>query len=296
MLRLLVAEGNKAADRRRIAASAGATPGEGYAALLRRLAPEARVDIFAPADAEAAIPAPLENYQGVVFTGSALNIYKREPESLRQVDFMRELFARNAPIFGSCWGLQVAAVAAGGEVGPNPRGREIGFARKITLTDAGRAHPMHEGRPAVFDAPAVHADEILRLPENAIVTAFNEASSVQAAEIRCGAGVFWGVQYHPEYDLHDVATTILRYGPALVEEGFFESTAALENYAADLESLQRDPKQHDIARGRALGRDLLDAPTRALEISNWVERCVNQTGHSSMRFRQRGPRGDRGAT
>jgi GMP synthase (glutamine-hydrolysing) len=276
VLRLLVAEGNKAADRRRIAASAGATPGESYAALLCRLAPEARVDICAPADAGAAIPAPLENYQGVVFTGSALNIYKREPESLRQVDFIRELFARGAPIFGSCWGLQVAAVAAGGEVGPNPRGREIAFARNITLTEAGRAHPMHEGRPLVFDAPAVHGDEILRLPETTIVTAFNETSSVQAAEIRYGAGVFWGVQYHPEYDLHDVATTILRYGPRLVEEGFFQSVAELEDYAADLESLRRDPKRNDIALRRGIGSDLLDVRTRACEISNWVERRVKE--------------------
>ena len=274
MLRLLVAEGNKAADRLRIAESAGVTPGESYAAVLRRFAPDAHVEICTPADASATIPV-LDDCDGVVFTGSALNIYKQELESLRQVDFMRELFTRGAPIFGSCWGMQVAAVAAGGDVGPNSRGREVAFARKIRLTEAGRAHPMHRGRTVAFDAPAIHADEIVRLPENATVTASNDMSAVQAMEIRRGMGTFWGVQYHPEYDFHDVATTVLRYGAKLVEEGFFRSVEELEGYAADLETLQRDPKRGDIAVRCGLGEDLLDPQIRACEILNWVNHYVS---------------------
>jgi GMP synthase (glutamine-hydrolysing) len=273
-MRLLVAEGNKAADRRRIAMSAGATPGESYARVLRTLALGAQVDICSPADLDPAVPAPLESYDGVAFTGSALNVYKREPESLRQVDLMRELFARGTPIFGSCWGLQVAAVAAGGEVGPNPRGREVALARNITLTKEGGAHPLHKGRPAIFDAPAIHGDEIVRLPENTIVTAFNDMSAVQAAEIRYGAGAFWGVQYHPEYDLHDMATTVLRYGSRLVEEGFFRDAAELERYATDLEILQNDPNRSDIAERHGIDRDLLEARPRAREIANWIDQCV----------------------
>jgi GMP synthase (glutamine-hydrolysing) len=277
VLRLLVAEGNRAADRRRIAESAGATPGESYAKLLGMLAPKARIDICAPADTDAAILLPLEAYHGVIFTGSALNIYKREPESLRQVDFMRGLFARAVPTFGSCWGLQVAAVAAGGEVAPNPRGREVAFARKITLTDAGRLHPMHKGRAAVFDAPAIHGDQIVRLPENTLVTASNHMSQVQAAEIRCVGGVFWGVQYHPEYDFHDIATTLLRYGSRLVEEGFFRNPEELQRYAAELEILQSDPERSDIAWRYGLGLDLLDTRSRTCEISNWVDWRVRAT-------------------
>jgi GMP synthase (glutamine-hydrolysing) len=282
MLRLLVAEGNKAADRRRIAESTGATPGESYAAVLRRFAPESHIEICTPADAGATIPG-LDGYDGVVFTGSALNIYKQEPESLRQVDFMRELFVRGPPIFGSCWGMQVAAVAAGGEVGSNSRGREVAFARKITLTESGRAHPMHHGRAVVFDAPAIHADEITRLPANATVTASNAMSAVQAIEIRYGVGAFWGVQYHPEYDFHDVATTVLRYGSKLVEEGFFRSKAELKRYADDLETLQRDPRRSDIALEHRLGEDLLDSRIRGCEISNWINQYVLVSQQSRWR-------------
>ena len=274
MLRLLVVEGNTAADRRRIAEFSGATPGESYAKVLAALAPDAHVDICTPADADASAVAPIDSYDGVAITGSALNIYKREAASLRQVDFMREIFARGVPAFGSCWGLQLATVAAGGEVGPNPRGSEVAFARKIILTDAGRDHPMHAGRPPVFDAPAIHSDELLRLPENAVVTAWSAMSKVQAAEIRCGEGLLWGVQYHPEYDLRDVATTILRYGARLVDEGFFLDMAALERYAADLESLGADSTRRDIAWRLGVGDDILRVEERRREIANWIDRRV----------------------
>jgi GMP synthase (glutamine-hydrolysing) len=269
VLRLLVAEGNRAADRSRIAKSAGATPGESYAKVLKTLALDAVVDIFTPADEGAAPPRPLEAYHGVAITGSALNIYKQEPESLRQVEFVRELFARGIPTFGSCWGLQVATVAAGGEVGPNPRGREVGFARKIVLNEAGLEHPMHEGRLVVFDAPAIHADEITRLPVDAIVTASNDVSRVQAAEIRYGEGIFWGVQYHPEYDLHDVATTIRRYESTLLSEGFFKQASDLARYVDDLEHLHENPDSLDIAWRYGLGRDTLSAAIRTCELKNW---------------------------
>jgi GMP synthase (glutamine-hydrolysing) len=53
-------------------------------------------------------------------------------------------------------------------------------------------------------------------------------SEIQAAEIRFGRGVFWGVQYRPEYGLHGVAAVIRRYGETLVTEGFFADIAGLD--------------------------------------------------------------------
>jgi GMP synthase (glutamine-hydrolysing) len=270
MLRLLVADGNTSAGRRRIAEWAGATPSESYAGVLRAIAPDAVVDICTPADAGGAAPETLDSYDGVAITGSSLNIYQREIESLRQIDFIREVFAHGVPMFGSCWGLQLAAVAAGGEVELNPGGREVAFARKITLTEAGRAHPMHVNRAAVFDAPAIHSDTVTRLPQGAIVTAGNDISEVQAAEIRFDRGVFWGVQYHPEYRLHDVAAVIRRYGQTLITEGFFTDMADLGRYVADLSALDADRQRRDIAWRLGLGNDIIDEKLRWTELSNWI--------------------------
>ena len=108
----------------------------------RGIASDAIVDICTPADGDGTAPQPLDSYDGVAITGSSLNIYQRDIASLRQIDFVREVFARGIPMFGSCWGLQLATVAAGGEVGLNPAGREVAFARKIALTPAGSV-PTH---------------------------------------------------------------------------------------------------------------------------------------------------------
>jgi len=274
VLRLLVVEGNTPAGRRRIAESAGATPAESYAAVLRTIAPDAIVEICTPADGEGTTPEPLDSYDGVAITGSSLNIYQREIESLRQIDFVREVFARGIPMFGSCWGLQLATVAAGGEVGLNPAGKEVAFARKITLTPAGRDHPMHAKRDAMFDAPAIHSDIVTRLPQGSIVTARNAMSEIQAAEIRLGRGVFWGVQYHPEYGLHDVAAVIRRYGQVLVTEGFFADIGELDRYAADLSVLAANQQRRDIAWRLGLGDDIMQQSVRQTELSNWIASLV----------------------
>jgi GMP synthase (glutamine-hydrolysing) len=277
-MRLLVAEGNSAEGRRRIERFAGQSASQSYAAVLCELAPDATVDIGFPAETDARLPAPLDSYDGVAVTGSSLTIHLREPESLRQVEFARAVFALGLPMFGSCWGLQLATVAAGGDVRANPRGREIAFARKVTLTEAGRAHPMHAGRALAFDAPAIHADEVATLPANAVVTATNAMSAVQAAEIRAGASVVWAVQYHPEYSLADIAAVIRRYGQRLVDDGLFASPADLEAYARDLVTLAADPARRDIAWRFDIGAELLEPAARRREIANWLEVLARRRG------------------
>jgi GMP synthase (glutamine-hydrolysing) len=284
MLRLLVADGDVAEGRRRIAATAGATFAETYAGVLRNIAADARVDVATPADQGAILPADLAAYDGVAITGSSLNIYKREPGSLRQIDFVRELFDRGIPMFGSCWGLQLAAVVAGGEVAPNRNGREVAFARNITLTDAGRSHAMHAGRSLSFDAPAIHGDEVVRLPGNVVVTAENSVSNVQAAEIRFSNGVFWGVQYHPELSLHDIAATVRRNRSALLAEGFFQTADNLESYALDLDRLHENRERRDIAWRIGLGTEITDDRMRVREIANWISFQVSP--RASIRGRQ----------
>lgn len=276
MLRLLVMEGNTAEARARYAESAGATPSDAYAAVLRSLAPGAVTDICFPADPGGSLPdaGGIAGYDGIVITGSALHVWQGEPAALRQVEMAREVFRAGVPFFGSCWGLQVAAVAAGGAVTPNPNGREIGFSRKITLTGAGLIHPMHRGRPLAFDAPTVHLDAVTTLPPDITVTAFSPATAVQAAEIRHERGVFWGVQYHPEYTLGEIAATITRYGSRLIDEGLFSSPAQLETHAAALTSLHADPNQRGLAWRLGIDADLLEPQRRLTEIANWLELMV----------------------
>jgi GMP synthase (glutamine-hydrolysing) len=275
-MRLLVAEGNTARARAKQAEFYGATYSQSYADVLRSITPDAIVDICFPADEGANLPDPdgLGGYDGVAVTGSALNIYEMKPESVRQIEFARAVYQSGVPFFGSCWGLQLATVAAGGTVVRSLKGREIGLARKITVTDDGRNHGLHHGKDSAFDAPAVHTDEVGVRPTGMTVTATNGFSAVQAAEIRNGAGIFWGVQYHPEFTLSELAAIMVRYGEILVKEGPFRSLDELNRHVGDLRALDGDPGRVDIAWRLGIDADILDPVRRVTEIRNWIERMV----------------------
>ncbi len=269
--RILVLDGNVAEIRARQVAALGYDSGSGYARVLHRIDPSLRVDVLAAADG-AALPAgiALESYDGVTMTGSALNIYNGGVPVNRQVELAKAVFAAGVPFFGSCWGLQVAVTAAGGEVRANPRGREFGFARRILLTDAGWEHPLFAGKPAAFEAPTIHRDEIASLPTGATTLAANDFG-VQAASFNHGRGTFWGVQYHPEYDYIDIAAAAERYGQTLVTEGMFADLAALQGFAAELRILQANPADSSLLWKHGLGPSMRAETLRLLEISNWLQ-------------------------
>ncbi len=273
--RLLVIDGNVAEIRARQRAALGYDSGRGYARVLERIDASLRVDIVTPADAapELAIGVGLAAYDGATLTGSALNVYHGGAPVTRQIELVRAVLDAGVPLFGSCWGLQVAVTAAGGEVRANPRGREFGFARRILLSDSGRTHRLFAGKPAAFEAPTVHRDEIASLPPGADVLALNDFG-VQAASFNHGRGTFWGVQYHPEYDYLDIAAAAERYGATLVGEGMFRDASALAEFTADLRALQANPSDSALLWKHGLGPAMQSEALRLLEIRNWLEALV----------------------
>ena len=278
-LRLLVVEGNTAEGRDRHSAVGGRVASARYADVLRAMAPGARVDVCFPADAGANLPdrMGLEGYDGVAITGSSLNIYDLGPSIMRQVELARAVFETDTPFFGSCWGLQVATVAAGGTVRRNPKGREIGFARSICLTEAGEEHDLFWDKPTVFDAITVHLDEIEETARGTTILATNAWSAVQAAEIKTRRCTFWGVQYHPEYSFADIAAVFRRMREPCVSQGLFRGEADHARHVEELEALERDPGDVALAWRHGISAAVTDEALRSRELKNWIERMVLPT-------------------
>ncbi|MEP9357030.1 type 1 glutamine amidotransferase [Xanthobacter sp. KR7-65] len=275
--RLLVVEGNTAEARARQVAFGGQAASEGYAQLLRELFPgQVTVDICYPADPGTNLPdaGGIEGYDGIAITGSSLNIYNGGTEISQQIELMRTAFTTEVPIFGSCWGLQLLTVAAGGQVRRNPRGREVGFGRRIRLTQEGADHPLFDGKPAVFEAMTVHLDEVETLPAGARLLASNDHSVVQAAEIPVGRTVCWGVQYHPEYPFREMAAIFRRLRPSLVAEGFFPDEEEEAAFIADLEHFEREPGNAALAWRHGIDGAVISRDVRTREIANWITHRV----------------------
>ena len=240
---------------------------------LRREAPNATTEIVYVADPGFALPegTSIGDFDGFIWTGSDLTVYHTDdPRVAEQISFAGALLEAGAASWGSCWGLQLASLVAGGEVAVNPRGREWGIARDITLTEAARTSPMLAGKPAVFDAFIMHLDEVTRLPDGTPLLATNTHTPIQAAVIERGAAAFWTTQYHPEYNLHEMGRLIAARAKALVREGFFPDEEAVAVHAALMKELFANPGSAELRAALDVGDDIIDREIRELELRNWL--------------------------
>ena len=88
-----------------------------YSRILKKLSNnELNITVIHPAVKENFIPhgMNLDDFSGIAWTGSLLNIYDNTPAIKRQIELAKILLNKKNFIFGSCWGLQVLVTAAGG--------------------------------------------------------------------------------------------------------------------------------------------------------------------------------------
>lgn len=254
--------------------------GELYADLLVKYLPDAEYEIWfssepgvGPVSDEA-----LADCAGILWPGCNLTVYHDDPRVQAHLDLCRRAYDAGVPQFGSCWAIQVATQVAGGKTEPHPKGREMGIATKIHLTGPGRQHPMMEGKPPVYSHFVSHDDHVTGMPEGGVVLAGNDWSAIQAAEVKYLNGVFWAVQYHPEYNLHELARLILAREPKLLKQGWFHDHEDLVQYVDKLETVYADPTRKDIRWQLKIDDDLVEDGLREREFINWIKHLVRPEG------------------
>lgn len=151
----------------------------------------------------------------VVITGSAAMVTDRADWSERTARWLPGVVARGIPVLGICYGHQLLAHALGGEVGANPRGREIGVV-DVELNEEGARDPLFDGIGPSLRVSASHRQIVLRLPDGARRLASNALDPNQAFAFGARA---WGVQFHPEWDHEVVRAYLVERAPILREEG-----------------------------------------------------------------------------
>ena len=156
-----------------------------------------------------------EGFAGVFVTGSAAMVTERRPWSESCAAWLRDAHATGVPLLGVCYGHQLLAHALGGEVGDNPRGREMGTVA-IDCTEAAASDPLFAPLPQRFLAHATHQQTVLAPPPGALRLARSELDEWQAFRVGDSS---WGVQFHPEFATAAMRGYLLARADVLAAEG-----------------------------------------------------------------------------
>jgi GMP synthase (glutamine-hydrolysing) len=170
---------------------------------------------------------------GIIVTGSPSSVTERAPWMLDLGHALLDLGAQGMPVLGVCFGHQLLARCAGGDVVLNPRGREIGTV-KVSLTRNGRRDPLFawcEGE--MIEAQATHVDAVDQLPSRAVVLAGNENTPAQAFRL---SETIAAVQFHPELTAAAMKALIESRKDKLAAEGL------------DAQALQKDVREVKAAQ------------------------------------------------
>jgi len=252
-------------------------PHEFYIDFLSRYVPSAKITVCFAADPGEILPkdTSINDFDGIIWTGSDLTIFHLDDERVtKQIEFAKSLYEYGIPSYGSCWGIQMAAVAAGGEVQKSPKGREWGIGRNIQRTTAGKTAPLLYGKPDQYDGFVMHLDEVTRVPEGGVILAFNDHCQVQTLQVRHKKGTFWATQYHPEYNLLEMAKLIAARATPLINEGFFENPGEVSQYADSMIALHNNGDDGELRTKLDIGDDIINAEIREQELRNWIDYLV----------------------
>jgi GMP synthase (glutamine-hydrolysing) len=260
-MRLLIVEGNREETRIK-RESFGIRPYHLiFKEMIHFLEPAAQVDIVFPAHIDKKLPTSLElkKFDGILWTGSSLSVLDDTPSVTSQLNFGEDIFNSGVPFYGSCWGLQIATVVAGGKVGKSKNGLELGVSKPIKLTNSGKKSSFFKKRRNEFNALCIHYDEITKIPENSVILAENSHSEVQALTISYKKSNFFGVQYHPEFKNSDMALISSFLVKKLTESKFFTSREEAENFISVLSDKNKLPEE------------IVDFKLHSQEIGAWLK-------------------------
>jgi GMP synthase (glutamine-hydrolysing) len=124
--------------------------------------------------------------KGVILSGGPASVYEQGAPPLQ-----RELLDLGIPVLGICYGMQLIALALGGQI----EGAEVGeFGRsQLSVTEPGR---LLAGTPAEQTCWMSHRDTVFAPPPGFTALASSTASPVAAFE-SVQRGIY-GIQFHPE--------------------------------------------------------------------------------------------------
>ena len=232
MKNILIVEGNLREENENFSKVGIQTHTESLKDSLNYFTDELKFDVVNPSSDQNIqfISDKLQNYDGLIWGGSSLNIYNDTPEIRKQIEFMKDCQKKVKKILAICWGMQVAVTAAGGQV-KKANNSHIGIANEIQVNEKGINHPLYKNKDKKFNSPAFNFDEVVRLPDKAVCLASNRINKIQSLYFEINKTKVWGLQYHPEITYEKMISLIKFRRDRLIENRkVFKNSSDVEKH------------------------------------------------------------------
>ncbi len=234
MKKILIVEGNLKEENQSFTEGGIKTHTESLKDSISYFTNDLEIDVVNPSSDKniSEVAKGLEKFDGMIWGGSSLNIYNDTLEIRRQIEFMRSCQNKIKKILAICWGLQVAATVAGGQVKRCVTGSHRGIAHDIEINSNGLQHPIYKNKNETFNTPAFNFDEVVKLPENSILLASNPINKVMGVNFKSGVSDIWGIQYHPEITYDKMINLIHFRKDRLLNNKAFVDEQEINNHVA----------------------------------------------------------------
>ena len=255
-LNILIVEGNIPKDSEVFIRAAGASASVNLKNLVLKLEPNSNVKIINPGiDEETKKALEVINiYHGIIFTGGAMRINDLTDEIKKHINFASNCFNHKKKILAICWGLQVCSTAAGGRVASGKNGAHIGIASSVEINKEGQKNLIYKNKKIKFTTPAFNFDEVCETPEGATLLSSDKVNKVMCVYFKSGNSEIWGLQYHPDYEYHQIINLSNERKDQMIANKYFKDKNDFENH---INYIKDEDKK-------------LDFENRTCEVKNWL--------------------------
>ncbi len=178
----------------------------------------------------------LENYSSVLIGGSPYTTSDKEKSTAQEkveeklFSLMREIYEKDFPYLGNCYGHSTMAQAIASAVSKEKYGEAVG-AVSVSLSEEGRKDKLLEGVESPFYAFVGHKEACQVVPPEAVLLASSETCPVQMLRFKQNV---YSTQFHAELDFEGLALRIDFYK----DKGYFPPE--------DAEKLKDEARKYNI--------------------------------------------------
>ena len=260
-LNILIVEGNNSDDSSVFVKAVGATAADNLKKLVLKLEPNSNTKIINPSNDNETKEAlkNINQYNGIIFTGGAMRINDMTIEIKKHINFASNCFKHDKKILAICWGLQVCSTAAGGSVAPAKNGAHIGIATDVIINKEGQDNIIYKNKKTIFTSPAFNYDEVCQIPEGATLLSSDKVNQNMALHFKPGKSEVWGLQYHPDYEYHQMISLANARKDRIIKNKQFKDDNDFENH---MNYIKEEDKK-------------LNFKNRTCEVRNWLDFISN---------------------